>query len=195
MITPKNQKLVNFLFEMGSLRKIARSHRQRLLTDDLSDNIASHSHRVTIIGWFLAVMEKADPYKVVALCTFHDTTETRSNDINWVHKKYVKVFDNEIIKDQLEGLVGNTELRKILDEYNERKTLEAKVAKDADSIDQLLLCKEYAHLGNEVAKYWIRNQKRWKIKLFTKSAKSLVSAIFATRPDDWTEAISTQNRR
>lgn len=31
-------KLAGFFYEIGTLRKIARSHRQGLLTDDLSDN-------------------------------------------------------------------------------------------------------------------------------------------------------------
>src|SRR3989304_1489360 len=67
--------LASFFFELGTLRKILRSHRQTLLTDDLSDNIASHSFRVTLIGWFLAKLEQADPYKVLLMCLFHDFSE------------------------------------------------------------------------------------------------------------------------
>ena len=51
------KKIVNFLFEIGTLRKIPRAHQQVLLTQDLSDNIASHSYRVAMIAWFLAKME------------------------------------------------------------------------------------------------------------------------------------------
>lgn len=57
-----NKKLISFFFEIGTLRKILRSYRQTLLTDDLSDNIASHSYRVSMIGWFLAMAEKPDPF-------------------------------------------------------------------------------------------------------------------------------------
>ena len=83
------------------MRKIIRAHRQVLLTDDLSDSISSHSFRVTIIGWFLAKEEKADLYKTTMMCLLHDMEESRSNDHNWVHKKYVTVFDEEIDKEQL----------------------------------------------------------------------------------------------
>lgn len=48
------KNIVNFLLEIGSLKKIVRSHRQSFLTDDLSDNIASHSHKVSIIGYFFS---------------------------------------------------------------------------------------------------------------------------------------------
>ena len=70
MNTKKNDTYVSiadFLFEIGTMRKIARSHRQTLLTDDLSDNIASHSFRVTVIGYLIAVGEKLDPFKVVMM--------------------------------------------------------------------------------------------------------------------------------
>jgi putative hydrolase of HD superfamily len=70
--------LAKFLFEVGSLRKIARSHRQKFLTDDLSDNIASHSFRVIHIGYLLAKMEKADVSKVMLMCLYHDVGESRS---------------------------------------------------------------------------------------------------------------------
>jgi len=52
--------VTKFFYEIGTLRKIARTHRQTLLTDDLSDNIASHTFRVCIIGMILAQLEKAD---------------------------------------------------------------------------------------------------------------------------------------
>src|SRR5688572_21870065 len=101
--------IIKFLYEIGSLRKIARSHRQTLLTDDLSDNIASHSYRVAMIGYFLAKLEKADTGKVVLMCLFHDTGEARSGDINAIQKRYVKVFDDEIIVDQLTDLTSDNE--------------------------------------------------------------------------------------
>ena len=189
------QKLVNLLFEVGTLRKIARSHRQRLLTEEFSDNIASHSHRVSIIGWFLAITEKADPYKVLAMCVFHDVSETRSGDINWVHKRYVKVFEDEIISDQLKDIKNTVQLKKLFKEYSVRKTLESRLAKDADVLDQLLLCKEYAHSGNEIAKRWINSQEKWENRLSTSIAKKLVSVILDTSPDAWAEGVSTPVRR
>ena len=85
-----------FFYEMGTLRKVSRAHRQLLLTDDPSDNIASHTFRVCIIGMILAQLENVDIPKVVLMCLLHDITESRSGDQNWVNKKYVKVFEEEI---------------------------------------------------------------------------------------------------
>ena len=39
-------KIVNFLFEIGTMKKLPRIHQQVLLSQDMSDNIASHSYRV-----------------------------------------------------------------------------------------------------------------------------------------------------
>ena len=201
-MTKTNQlkKSASFLYEIGTMRKIARAHRQTLLTDDLSDNIASHSYRVTWIGWILAKEEKADVGKVIQMCLAHDISEARSGDQNWVHKKYVKVFEDEIAKDQVKDLLIEKDLTEILNEYQERKTKEAKVAKDADLIDQILLLKEYVVAGNIEAEIWLggkRNEKGNKqfqlIK--TKSGIKLATEILKQNPTDWWKNIWTEKRR
>ena len=133
-----NERIADFLFEVGTMRRLQRIHRQTLLVDDSSDTIASHSYRVALIGWHLAKLAEADPYKTTMMCLVHDLNEIRSNDHNWVHKRYVKVFDEEITKDQL-GSLPFGELFDITTEYEERESLESKLAKDADIIDQILL--------------------------------------------------------
>jgi len=187
-------KLVSFFFEVGTLRKTLRSHRQTLLTDDLSDNIASHSFRVSMIGWFLAVAEKADPHQVVMMCLLHDLEETRAGDQNWVHKKYVKVFEEEIRKSQLKPLPGAKELLKLSSEYQERKTLEAKVAKDADLLDQILILKEYAWQGNQEAECWLKGKEQEKL-MFTPIAKKLAQEAYRQKPSQWWNNLWTNSRR
>lgn len=190
----KSKDLVNFFYEIGTLRKTARAHRQTLLTDDLSDNIASHSFRVTVIGWFLAKEEKADPYKVLLMCLTHDLSEARSGDQNWVHKKYVKVFEDEIINEQIGKLPNKKELLSILKEYHERKSLEANLAKDADLLDQILLLREYAWGGNHEAEKWLEGKEQGK-RLYSNSAKKLARQICRQNPHDWWKKLWTADRR
>lgn len=186
-------KLAQFMFEVGSLRKIARSHRQVFLTDDLSDNIATHSYRVTWLGYFLAQAEKADILKVVTICLLHDLPESRSGDQNWIHKRYVKVFEDEIIKEQFAGLPDSQELISLAEEYQTRTSRESQLAKDADVLDQMLLLKEYALRGNLEAASWHLDNK---IKLLTSTtAKKLGRAIINTKPSDWWAQIWTEKRR
>lgn len=195
----KIKRAAAFLYEVGTMRKIARTHRQALLTDDLSDNIATHSYRVTWIGWFIAKEEKANAEKVLLMCLSHDMGEIRSNDQNWIHKKYVKVFEDEITKDQIEGLPNKKELGEVLMEYKERKTKEAKIAKDADLIDQILLLKEYAWQGNKEALDWLgENHGRGNVQfklLQSKSAIKLAKEILKQKPSDWWSKTWTEKRR
>ncbi len=193
-MTNNHKKTTNFLYELGTLRKIARSHRQSLLTDDLSDNIASHSFRVTAIGWFLAKSEKADPYKVLLMCLFHDSGEARTGDQNWINKKYVKTYEDEVIKDQLEGLTVANELLDINREYETRESLESKLAKDADLLDQIFLLKEYAWQGNNEACRWLEDCEQAK-RLFSKTAKQIAKEAMAQNPSDWWSNSWTGTRR
>ena len=202
MEQPQLKRISEFLFEIGTMRKLPRMHRQTLLTDDMSDNIATHSYRVSIIGWFLAKMERANADKVLLMCMLHDMREIRSGDHNWVHKKYVKVFENEIIKEQL-GTLPFSDLQETVEEYDKRESKESVIAKDADLLDQILLLREYYWQGNKEAEIWL-NGKPGKqnstnnaqfSNLKTESAKKLGEEIMKEKPSDWWNNIWTYKNR
>ncbi len=195
----KEKRIAQFLFEVGTMRKLIRAHRQLLLTDDLSDSIASHSYRVAIIGWFLAKREKADPYKTVMMCLLHDMGEIRSNDRNWLQKRYVKVFDEEIDKEQL-GDLPYKDLKFLIKEYTERESKESILAKDADLLDQILLLREYEWQGNKEAGVWLRGKGKNKgnaqlKKLKSVSAKKIGAVIYKERPSSWWDNLWTPDNR
>jgi len=154
------------------------------MVEDASDSIASHSFRVTIIGLLLARQEKADVNKVVTMCLLHDVPEARSGDQNWVHKKYVKVFEEEIIADQLENLPNNKDIKDLVEEYEKRQTKEAIIAKDADLIDQVLLLKEYEMMGNKEAARWLSGKHHVQM-VKTSTGKKLVAQICKLTPSVW----------
>lgn len=195
----REKRITNFLFEAGTMRKLIRMHRQALLTDDMSDSIASHSYRVAIVGWFLAKEEKADPYKVVMMCLLHDMGEIRSGDHNYIHKKYVKIFESEIDEDQL-GTLPYDDLKRLVDEYAKRESKESIIAKDADLLDQVLLLREYEWQGNKEASLWLRGKSGDKTsthiaRLKTESAKRLGAAIYEQSPSDWWKDSWTADNR
>ncbi len=199
MAMDKAKRIVNFLFEIGTMRKLMRIHRQTFLTDDTSDNIASHSYRVSLIGWHLAKMENADLYKVVMMCLLHDVAEARTGNHNWVHKKYVKIFEEEITKEQL-GSLPHPDFEKLVGEYNKRKSKEAVLAKDADLLDQILLLREYEWQGNREVGIWLRGKSGRKknnqlAMLKSKTAKKLGAAILLEDPSAWWNNIWTPKNR
>ncbi len=198
--TNKNpEKIVNFLYEVGTMRKLMRMHRQVLLTDDMSDSIASHSYRVAIISWFLAKEEGADPYKTVMMSLFHDTAEVRSGDHNWVHKKYIKIYENEIEEEQL-GSLPYPDLRDFISEYEKRESREAILAKEADTLDQILLLREYEWAGNKEAEQWLygREKKKARIqldKLKTETGRRFGNSMYDVNPSDWWKNLATSKNR
>ena len=176
-------------------------HRQTFLTDDMSDNIATHSYRVTLIGWFLAKMENVDPYKVAMMCLMHDMGEVRTGDHNWIHKRYVKIFEDEIKEEQL-GTMPFPEMKEIADEYDKRKSKEAIIAKDADMLDQIFLLREYVWQGNKEAEIWLEGKpsegkehgqylKRFK----TDSAIALAKVALTEDPSSWWNNLWTSKNR
>lgn len=197
--TKAPERWTDFLFEIGTMRKILRVHRQTLLSDDVSDNIATHSYRVTMIGWVLASMEEVDKYKTAMMCLLHDVGEVRTNDHNWVHKRYSKTYDDEVLEEQL-GTLPHGELHDLGLEYEARQSPEAIVAKDADLIDQLLLLREYEWQGNKEAAKWLSDkgddgQNRHISRLQTKSAQRLAQEIITRAPSDWWNNLWTDKNR
>ncbi|MBI3337532.1 MAG: HD domain-containing protein [Candidatus Staskawiczbacteria bacterium] len=195
----KQKRIANFLYEVGTMRKLMRIHRQTLLTDDMSDSIASHSYRVAIISWFLAKEERVDPYKTVMMSLLHDMGEVRTNDHNWIHKRYVKIFSDEIIQEQL-GTLPYEDLKNLISEYEERKSKEAILVKEADLIDQILLLKEYEWAGNREAHVWLHGKGKDRgnaqlKKLKTDISKRLGKAIYDVNPSDWWNDLWTSVNR
>jgi len=196
-----NQKrIANFLYEIGTMRKLMRIHRQVFLSDDMSDSIASHSYRVAMIAWFLAKEEKADPYKTVMMGLLHDMGEVRSNDHNWIHKKYVKIFDQEINEEQL-GTLPYPDLKALIDEYEKRESQESILVKEADTLDQILLLREYAWAGNKEAEVWLHGKpgkEKTNVlldRLKTQIGKKIGQAIYDVNPSDWWNDLWTSKNR
>ncbi len=181
------------------MRKIARMHRQALLTDDMSDNIATHSFRAAVIGFFLAKMEGADPAKVMMMCLLHDMAESRTNDHNWIHKRYVVEDEGKVVAEQL-GSLPFPEFAGLAQEYRDRESRESIVAKDADVLDQVLLLREYVWQGNREAQMWLdgkREQRPYNYLKYlkTESALALGRAIYDEEPSSWWRTLYQQEKR
>lgn len=182
---------IDFLFEIGSLRKVPRAWQQIL--NSPVQNIAEHHFRVILIAWIIAVAEKADVNKVIKIAIIHDMAESRTGDIAFMHRDYVtrheKLAEEHIFKET----ILEKDAHALLKEYEERKTLEAKIVKDADNLDIDIELKELVKIGDTSA---IRMQKdRPNIranKLNTRTAKAMWDKIQKTDPNDWHANLNTK---
>lgn len=175
--------LVNLFYEIGSLRKLKRSYILHMLQD--VESVAEHSQRVTMIAFFLANEVGVDVYKVVLMAMFHDLVEARTGDLNWTQKSYATIDEDKATKAQL-SLMGKSSklVKEILEEYHERKSIESKVAKDADCLDYFLSLQELALQGNQEAIRRINEDNERDI-LYTDKAKEFFDLIMQMKPNEW----------
>jgi len=175
------KRMVEFMFEVGMLKKTPRTGYQFLGTG--GESVADHSFRTAVIGYVLASMHpEADRDKVILMCLFHDFPEARTGDHNYVNKKYVVVDEEKAIQDQVTGLPFGDEVSRLLREFNAIQTLEARLSKDADQLDLILELKEQLDLGNRHAEEWLSFALK---RLLTESGKRLASEIMSTERDSW----------
>lgn len=111
-----------------------------------------------------------------------------------MHKKYIKVFEDEIRREQLGKMPHSKELLDLSKEYDERRSLESKVAKDADLLDQILLLREYEWMGNKEAKRWLDKKPYLKI-IYNKITRQIVKEISKQKPSLWWHNLWTNDRR
>ncbi|GAF67986.1 unnamed protein product [marine sediment metagenome] len=175
------RNIINFLFEIGILKKTPRSGYQFLGTGN--ESVAEHSFRVAVIAYLLAKNEpKADMQKVVLMSLFHDFHEARTGDHNYVNKRYVTVNENKAVNDLAQKLPFGQEIVSLIDEFNSRETLEAQLSQDADQLDFILELKRQQDLGNISAAEWLRYSVK---RLITDFAKKLADEIVTTDSSDW----------
>lgn len=178
----KNKKqIVNFLFETGILGKTPRSGFYFLGSGEQS--VAEHITRVIFIGFTLSQLEpKANTGKVLQMCLLHDLHESRTSDLNYVHRKYTKSDEKRATEEIAATLPFGNNLVGIVDEFENNKTIEARLAKDADQIEMILSLKEQVDIGNTRAKTWLPSAIK---RLQTKTAKELAKGIVKTSSDNW----------
>lgn len=175
------EKIVRFLFEMGMLKRTPRTGYRFLGSG--KESVADHSFRTAIIGYVLSSGEKSvDKNKTVLMCLFHDMTEARTGDHNYVYQKYVIADEERALRDQLKELPFEAEIKNLIKEFNEAATTEAKIARDSDQLDLILELKEQLDIGNKNAQDWIHYAIK---RLFTEKAKRIAKEIVSSHSADW----------
>ena len=174
-------EIADFLFEVGMLKKTPRSGFQFLGSG--CESVAEHILRTLYIGYVLCKMDpEADERKVLRLCLMHDLPEARTGDLNYVNKKYVNVDEKKAVRELAEPLFFGAEIEESIDEFNERKTKEALLARDADQLSLILQLKECGDLGNRYSREWIRFAV---LRLTTENARKLAEEILDTDSSHW----------
>ncbi len=175
------KKIINFLFEVGMLKKTPRTGYQFLGSG--RETVAEHSFRTAVIGYLLSIEEPdADPFKTTLMCLFHDLHETRTGDHNYVNKKYVHVDEDRAVRDMMKDLPFGDTIFTLIQDFNTGESLEACIANDADQLDLILELKGQKDLGNKYAEEWLYYAVK---RLLTTSGKIMAQEILKTDSTEW----------
>jgi len=174
-------RAIQFLFEAGMLKKTPRTGYQFLGSG--GESVADHSFRTAVIGYVLGSLETPpDRNKVVLMCLFHDLPEARTGDHNYVNKRYVQADEESALRDQVRDLFCGDEILSLIRDYNEGKSAEAVLSRDADQLDLILELKEQLDAGNTNAREWLAYAVQ---RLQTEAAQKMAHEILTTHSSDW----------
>lgn len=178
------KKLTNLIFEAFHLKMIKHEW-WRLCWVENPDSVAEHSLNAAQIWYILASMEWADANKIAAMLVWHDLGETRIWDFHKIASRYIKdkkIIEKEVMHDQLTWLPFEEEIKVLFHEYEEKTTLEGRIAKDADYLEQAFQAKIYLEKWYHHSDDWIMNV--WRA-LKTDSAKLIWKEMLETSFTDW----------
>lgn len=178
----KNRNL-EFLYEIGTIRFIPRIWRQ-FLNKDFA-NLSEHIFRVMWTAIIIAKEEKADIDKVIKMALIHDIVESRNSDVHYLSRMYTKRDNETAIKDILKSTSIEKEFLEIFNEYEERKSIEAKIVKDADHLDVDIELQEQYVNGIKIKEDFKEMRDRVYEILFTHTAKKMWKEIQNSNPHDW----------
>ncbi|MEV4094691.1 HD domain-containing protein [Streptosporangium saharense] len=176
--------LAGLLYEMGLLKRYRRTGWLVAGVRD-PESIADHSFRAAVIASVIAAMEGANPERAAFMSLFHDTQETRITDIPYLGKRYLKPAANEeVTADQVSGVpeVVAEVVSGAVAEYEEKTSLEAVCARDADKLECLVQAVEYREQGYQNVQPWIDSSLA---ALRTPTAKRLADEVLDTGSLEW----------
>ncbi|MEI7891341.1 MAG: HD domain-containing protein [bacterium] len=189
----KIKRDVELLYEVGCLRNVMRTWKHFLNPD--VQNVAEHSFRVAWIALTLAKYEgKGSHEKIMKLALLHDLTESRTGDVNYISRQYVKRDEELAVRDIFFDTVHEKEMIDLLKEYEERKSIESRIVKDADNIDVDMELQEMHAKGCSLGRIWKKKREELVYpEFFTKSAQKFWKSVYASDPHDW-HNVSARNR-
>lgn len=180
-------KIVDFIFELGQLKKIKQ---EGFRLNGISDphSVAAHSLRAAQIGYILAKMEKyPDPNEVCTILVFHDVEECRTGDVHKIANRYLTNNRNLAISEQtaLLGEIGKA-IKKLWETTEFKNTKAGIMAKDADILESAFTAREYQELGVPLMDVWIKNSLK---RLKTESAQKLCQQLLKTKRIWWWQGL------
>jgi putative hydrolase of HD superfamily len=173
--------IANLLFQAKILKEIPRSGFNFLGAG--RESVAEHTYCTTFIAYVMTHMvSDVDAFRLISMCLVHDLTEARIGDLNSVHKEYVAANEEKALEDTIEDLPFGSALADLVNEFNENRTREARLARDADQLALVLDLKALYDTGYTSPEKWLPPVIE---RLQTQTGKLLAEKIMSTEWDNW----------
>ncbi len=175
------KSIANLLFEIRILKDITRSGYTFLGSG--TESIAEHSFVMAMICFVMARMEtQIDREKLISMALVHDLAEARTGDLNYVHKRYCKSDEKKALGHLTDKIPFGRDMVDLVDEFNEGKTREACLARDADQISFIMELKKLSDTGAAGPERWLPIVMD---RVQTGCGKQIVQTIMETSWDEW----------
>jgi len=181
------KRILYLIQQSGTLMLLPRTHVKHF--GNSFDTIASHSYQVSVVTYCLSRMEglsHEEALQSVGMAVFHDLSEARTGDMDFIAKHYAIVDEVKAVSDQFNGIPFSEDMGKLIDDYEGKRNKAAICARDADSLVQFYTEWVLMWQGNQLAKKWYDSDFNDRIPgLKTESAKKLAFAMKDSNPHEW----------
>lgn len=175
-----NGTRADFLFEAHLLKRIQRTGWQIL--GENKESVTEHLYLSTIITYLLAKEIKVNMERVLVMSLFHDFHETRTGDVDKISLNYITRDTDKANRDIFLSLPFGREVLTILNEYEKKKSLEARIVYEANILALVIELKTLIDKGSQHAKEWLQaNVERLRLK----ESKALAKEIIETDSQDF----------
>ncbi len=107
-------------------------------------------------------------------------------DVDYLSRQYVERNEKLGIGDMLSQTILEKEFLSLWKEYEKKKSIEAKIVKDADNLDVDMELREHEFRGHKIVDGWREHREKVvKGRFYTQTAKDLWDSIQASNPHDW----------
>lgn len=146
--------IVDFLLKVGRLKKVKRSGWISWVGIENPESVADHSFRSSLIAMCIADLKGLDAEKLMRMLLLHDIHEAITGDYDYFAKMEIGKVEvkkreltaiNEILKSLPRSL--RQKYLSIWSEFEDQKTLEAKIARQIDHLEMIFQALEYEREG------------------------------------------------
>lgn len=178
----KQTQLTNLVYEAATVKRMLRTGWQIL--GDNEENVGEHTFMTCVIAYFLAKQLKVNMETVLVMSVFHDFHEARTGELDKLAKIYTSRDEGKANKHIFFDV--DDELLSLLTTYEEKKTIEAQIAYEANVIAFSVEVRLLMEKGNIHAKEWMEaNNSRLRLP----ESIALAADLAETDSQNWWKSI------